>query len=60
MHRPQRVTKLALLNTLVYPEFSEAVMEFVTACTTPGMREQLTSPEGLEARCGSAWPTRRS
>ena len=28
-----RVTKLALLNTLVYPEFSEAVLEFMKACT---------------------------
>jgi pimeloyl-ACP methyl ester carboxylesterase len=49
LHHPERVTKLALLNTLVYPEFSEAVMEFVKACTTPELREQLTSPEGLEA-----------
>ncbi len=49
LHRPERVTKLALLNTLVYPEFSEAVIEFVTACTTPELREQLTSPVGLEA-----------
>ena len=47
--RPHRVTKLALLNTLLYPEFSEAVQQFVTACSTPGMREQLTSPAGLEA-----------
>jgi pimeloyl-ACP methyl ester carboxylesterase len=28
---PGRVTKLALLNTLVYPEFSNAVKEFVRA-----------------------------
>jgi pimeloyl-ACP methyl ester carboxylesterase len=49
LHRPERVTKLALLNTLVYPEFSEAVMEFIKACSTPELREQLTSPEGLEA-----------
>jgi pimeloyl-ACP methyl ester carboxylesterase len=47
--RQERVTRLALLNTLVYPEFSDAVMEFVKAATTPGPREQLTSPEGLEA-----------
>jgi pimeloyl-ACP methyl ester carboxylesterase len=49
VHRPARITKLALLNTLVYPEFSEAVQQFVMACSTPELREQLTSPEGLEA-----------
>jgi haloalkane dehalogenase len=49
VHRPERVTRLALLNTLVYPEFSEAVLEFVKACSTPELREQLTSPAGLEA-----------
>ena len=49
LHRPARVTRLALLNTLVYPEFSEAVLEFVKACTDPELREQLTSPAGLEA-----------
>lgn len=48
VHRPERVTKLALLNTLVYPEFSEAVLEFVKACADPGLREHLTSPAGLE------------
>jgi pimeloyl-ACP methyl ester carboxylesterase len=58
VHRPDRVTKLALLNTLVYPEFSGAVQEFVKACSTPGLRDQLTSPEGLEAamRLGLADP----
>jgi pimeloyl-ACP methyl ester carboxylesterase len=49
LRRPERVTKLALLNTLVYPEFSEAVLQFITACSTPELREQLTSPAGLEA-----------
>ena len=47
--RPERVTKLALLNTLVYPEFSDAVIQFVKAASTPELRERLTSPEGLEA-----------
>jgi pimeloyl-ACP methyl ester carboxylesterase len=47
--RQERVTGLALLNTLLYPEFSDAVVEFVKAASTPGRREQLTSPEGLEA-----------
>jgi pimeloyl-ACP methyl ester carboxylesterase len=47
LEHPERVTGLALLNTLLYPQFSPAVMEFVTALTTPGRREQTTSPEGL-------------
>lgn len=46
--RPERVTRIALLNTLVYPEFSEAVDRFIHACSTPGIRENLTSPDGLE------------
>ncbi len=49
LHRPARVTKLALLNTLIYPEFSDAVLAFIKACTEPELREQLTSPAGLEA-----------
>ena len=48
LHRPGRVTKLALLNTLVYPEFSDAVKEFIRACATPESSEKLTSPSGLE------------
>ena len=47
--RPERVTKIALLNTLVYPELSDAALQFVRACTTPGLREQLTSDDGLAA-----------
>ena len=52
VNRPDRVTKLALLNTLVYPDFSEAVMAFIKACSEPELREQLTSPAGLEAAMG--------
>src|SRR5215210_4510726 len=48
LHHPDRVRAVALLNTLVYPEFSDAVREFVTACATPELAERLTSPEGLE------------
>jgi haloalkane dehalogenase len=48
LDRPDRVTRLALLNTLVYPEFSDAVKEFVRACATPELREAITSPSGLE------------
>jgi len=47
--RPERVRKLALLNTLVYPEFSADVVDFVRRCATPGLREQLTSPEELSS-----------
>ena len=47
IRNPERVTRLALLNTLVYPQFSPAVIEFVTTLSTPGKREQATSPEGL-------------
>ena len=49
LHRPERVTSVALLNTLLYPEFSEAVLAFIRACTEPSMRKFITSPEGLEA-----------
>jgi len=49
LHRPGRLTKLALLNTLVYPELSDAVKEFVHACSPPGLRQRITSPEGLES-----------
>ncbi len=48
VHRPGRVTKLALLNTLVYPEFDEMAVKFIETLSTPGPREQLTSPAGLE------------
>jgi haloalkane dehalogenase len=44
-----RVTRLALLNTLLYPEFSEAVKEFIRACAAPELREKITSPSGLES-----------
>jgi len=45
--RPGEVTKLALLNTLLYPEFDPSVAEFVIALSTPERRDELTSPEGL-------------
>ena len=45
--RPGRVTALALLNTLLYPDFSPAILEFVQTLSTPGPREEATSPEGL-------------
>jgi pimeloyl-ACP methyl ester carboxylesterase len=49
LHRAERITRVALLNTLVYPEFSEAVLAFIRACTEPEARKFITSPEGLEA-----------
>ena len=49
LQRRERVRRLALLNTLVYPEFSEAVLMFIKACSDPELRAQLTSPAGLEA-----------
>jgi pimeloyl-ACP methyl ester carboxylesterase len=49
LDRQERVKSLALLNTLLYPEFSDAVLEFVRTASTPGPREELTSPAGLEA-----------
>jgi pimeloyl-ACP methyl ester carboxylesterase len=52
VQHPERITRLALLNTLVYPEFSEAVLQFIEACSKPELREQLTSPAGLEAAMG--------
>lgn len=49
IRNPQRVTKLALLNTLLYPELSEAVLEFVRLLRDPESRDRLTSPAGLES-----------
>jgi pimeloyl-ACP methyl ester carboxylesterase len=47
IRNPDRVTRLALLNTLLFPPFAPEVIEFVTQLMTPGKREQLTSREGL-------------
>ena len=44
---PGRTTRLALLNTLLYPEFSEAVVEFVTELLTPDARAHRVSDAGL-------------
>ena len=48
VRRPERITALALLNTLVYPEFDEMALKFIETLSTPGPREQLVSPAGLE------------
>lgn len=42
-----RIERLALLNTLVYPELSAAVIAFGLACMIPGLRSLLTSAAGL-------------
>jgi haloalkane dehalogenase len=47
LSRPERVSRLALLNTLLYPEFSEAVVEFVTELLTPDLRAHRVSDAGL-------------
>jgi pimeloyl-ACP methyl ester carboxylesterase len=58
LDHPGRTAGLGLLNTLVYPEFSEAVREFVADLNDPVRRERLTSPEGLTEimRAGVADP----
>ena len=47
LQRPARVSRLALLNTLLYPEFSDAVRDFVIALRSPVTRAELVSDEGL-------------
>jgi haloalkane dehalogenase len=44
---PERIRRLALLNTLVYPKPSWAVVLFVSLCKAPGFRSLLASPRGL-------------
>ena len=46
---PERLSHLALLNTLVYPETSWAVKLFVLAARTPLVRDWLASPAGITA-----------
>jgi pimeloyl-ACP methyl ester carboxylesterase len=45
--RPGRVTRLALLNTLLYPEFDDSVIQFVIELATPATRAHRTSDAGL-------------
>jgi haloalkane dehalogenase len=42
-----RVTGIALLNTLLYPEFAPGIVEFVTQLSNPATRDELTSPDAL-------------
>ncbi len=47
LQRPGRVERLALLNTLLYPEMSQAVVDFLIELSTDGPREHRTSDAGL-------------
>jgi pimeloyl-ACP methyl ester carboxylesterase len=42
-----RVSRLALLNTLLYPDFPPDLIEFVRTLSKPDTRDSLTGPEGL-------------
>jgi haloalkane dehalogenase len=44
---PERVQRLALLNTIVYPQMSWAVLLFMALNKLPGVRDVFTSPRGL-------------
>jgi pimeloyl-ACP methyl ester carboxylesterase len=44
---PGRLSKLALLNTLVYARPSFAVVAFVVSTRVPGLRSRLVSPAGI-------------
>ncbi|MGB1015467.1 MAG: alpha/beta fold hydrolase [Nannocystaceae bacterium] len=47
LRHQERVRRLALLNTLVYPRVSWAVAAFVASSYLPGLRSLLVSPRGL-------------
>ena len=44
---PERVRRLVLTNTLVYPELSWAVKAFVVATKLPGLKHLMSSRRGL-------------
>ena len=48
LERPGRVSRLAILNTLLYPDFDPSVAEFVSTLMDESKRDRLVSPEGLE------------
>ncbi len=45
----ERLSDLAILNTLAFPELSWAVKLFVAATFVPGVRSYLASPSGVRA-----------
>ena len=47
LHRPERVSRLAILNTLLYPEFDPSVLEFFTTLMDENKRDRLVSDDGL-------------
>lgn len=42
-----RISSLALLNTLVFPQMSWAVKAFMVSLHTPGLRQLMTTPWGI-------------
>ena len=48
IHRPEAVASMTLLNTVVYSDFSWAVILFLASCKLPGLRHLLASPLGLK------------
>jgi haloalkane dehalogenase len=50
LDNPERVRAVALTNTLLYPEdMTDMLNQFVEGLKTPGVRENFTGPQGLEA-----------
>ena len=49
IQNPTRVNRIAILNTLVFPEVHWTVTAFLLALRTPGLRSFLTSPKGIVA-----------
>lgn len=48
LQNKERVDRLILFNTLVYPKFSWAVKLFGLATILPGLKNWLTSPNGIK------------
>ncbi len=49
VENPTRVDRIAILNTLVFPDVHWTVTAFLLALRTPGLRDFLVSPKGLVA-----------
>ena len=47
VHNSGRVRRLAILNTLVFPEVHWTVTAFLLSLRTPGLRDYLVSPKGI-------------
>ena len=59
---PRQIERLAILNTLIYPELSLMVRAFMAACRTPGVAGVLATPWALRQtlRFGLKRPGRAS